>query len=418
MRSRRQHHRFLLMLLLALILIWHQAAPAIGAAGSGQQDPVTVLICVLDGCPDVSLSLLPESTFLRRLYEEENSRHKTINAVFPSSTAAGHTAIFTGTYPEENGVTGKEYLDDDGELVRFNTPDTTEVPTLFHMAGSEGFHTAMISAKATVAKRLSDGPDFTIWLDSIPEWVLESIGPPPDESAQYDDYAGCQIETDRWVLRAVEAYLEYDAEPAFIGINLASPDTCGHRFGPVPAEETFDALSSVSEGLEELVEVLEETRPGSWALIITADHGMTGVDKGITARSIISDITDKGVPMTLDGGALYVWADEEDIDEFADVLRQTEGVDEVITVEDKARRAELHIEHARTPSLIAIAERGYTFIEALPLMERTLGGHGTLIDTDLEVPLIVVGPNADMVDLEGVDCITDIRSVVEALWNM
>lgn len=416
MRRSRQHHRILLMLmlllLLVLILIW-----LVWLIWPKQQDPVTVLICVLDGCPDVSLSLLPESTFLRRLYEGENSRHKVINAVFPSSTAAGHTAIFTGTYPEENGVTGKEYLNDDGELVRFDTPDTTEVPTLFHMAGSKGFHTAMFSAKAIVARRLSDGADFTISLDSIPEWVIDSIGPPPDESAKYNDYAGWQIEIDRWVLRAVQAYLEYDAEPAFIGINLASPDACGHRFGPVPAEETVEALCSIGEGLEELVEALEETRPGRWALIITADHGMTGVDKGITARSIISDITDKDVPMSFDGGVLYVWADEEDIDEFADVLRQTEGVDEVITINDKGRRAELRIEHPRTPPLIAIAERGYTFIEALPLMERTLGGHGTLIDTDLEVPLIVVGPNVDMVDFEEVNSITDIRSVVETLWN-
>ena len=418
MTIRKQHHRILLLLLLAVIIVWPQAAPAIGAAGPGQQDPMTVVVCVLDGCPDHSLDYLPETTYLRRLSVDENSQHKTIEAVFPSSTAAGHGAIFTGTYPDENGITGKEYLGDDGELVRFNTPDTTEVPTLFHIARSAGYGTAMISAKANVCRRLSGATDFAIWSDSVPDWVIASVGPAPDEATQYDNYAGWHIELDQWVLRTVEAYLEYTDAPAFVGINLGSPDTCGHRFGPVPAVETTDALCAISEGLEKLVATLEATRPGRWSLIITADHGMTRVYTGITARDIIDDITDKDVPMTLDGGALYVWADDEDRGKIADALRQTEGVAEVIDIDDKARREELHIEHPRTPSLIAISERGYMFIEALLFMDYTLGSHGTLLNTDLEVPLIVVGPKADAINLENVNSITEIRSVVEMLFDI
>lgn len=417
MSSGKQHHRILLLLLLALIIVLPQAAPAIGAAGPGQQDPMTVVVCVLDGCPDVSLSSLPETAYLRRLCADESSQHKSINAVFPSSTAAGHAAIFTGTYPDKNGITGKEYLGDDGELVRFNTPDTTEVPTLFHIARSAGYGTAMISAKANVCRRLSGATDFAIWSDSVPDWAIESAGSPPDESTQYENYAGWHIELDQWVLRTVEAYLKYNNAPAFVGINLGSPDTCGHRFGPVPATETVDVLCAISEGLEKLVATLEATRPGRWSLIITADHGMTRVDTGIAARDIVGDITDKDVPMTLDGGALYVWADDEDRGKIADALRQTEGVAEVIDIDDKARRAELNIEHPRTPPLIAISERGYMFIEALLFMDYTLGSHGTLLDTDLEVPLIVVGPKADAVNLEKVNSITDIRSVVEMLFD-
>jgi phosphonoacetate hydrolase len=418
MSSGKQHHRILLLLLLALIIVWPQAAPAIGAAGLGQQDPMTVVVCVLDGCPYVSLSSLPETAYLRRLCEDENSQYKSIEAVFPSSTAAGHAAIFTGTYPEENGITGKEYLGDDGELVRFNSPDTTEEPTLFHIARSAGLGTAMISAKANVCRRLSGATDFAVWPGSVPDWVIESVGPPPDESTQYENYAGWYIELDQWVLGTVEAYLEHNDGPALVGINLGSPDTCGHRFGPVPATETTDALCAISEGLEKLVATLEATRPGRWSLIITADHGMTRVDTGIAARDIVGDITDKDVPMTLDGGALYVWADDDDRGKIADALRQTEGVAEVIDIDDKARRAELHIEHSRTPSLIAISERGYMFIEALLFMDYTLGSHGTLLDTDLEVPLIVVGPKADAVNLEKVNSITDIRSVVEMLFDI
>jgi predicted AlkP superfamily pyrophosphatase or phosphodiesterase len=415
---RKQHHRFLLLLLLAIIIAWPQAAPVLGAAGPERQEPMTVVVCVLDGCPDLSLSYLPETSYLRRLCADERYQYKSIEAVFPSSTAAGHAAIFTGTYPNKNGITGKEYLGDDGELHRFNSPDTTEEPTLFHIARSAGFGTAMISAKTNVCRRLSGATDFAIWPGSVPDWVIESVGQAPDEATQYENFSGWHIELDQWILRTVRAYLEHNDAPALVGINLGSPDTCGHRFGPVPAVETADALCAVSEGLEELARTLEATRPGRWSLIITADHGMTRVDTGITARDIIGDITDKDVPMTLDGGALYVWADDDDRDKIADELRQTEGVAEVIDIDDKARREELHIEHPRTPSLIAISERGYMFIEALLFMDYTLGSHGTLIDTDIEVPLIVVGANAGAVDLEEVNSITDIRSIVEMLFDI
>ncbi|MFY9135226.1 MAG: alkaline phosphatase family protein [Bacillota bacterium] len=417
MTLRKQHCRFLLLLLLAIIMAWPQAALATSAAGSEQQEQMTVVVCVIDGCPNLSLGCLPETAYLRQLCADERCQYKSIEAVFPSSTAAGHAAIFTGTYPERNGVTGKEYLDDDGELLRFKDPAVLEEPTLFHVARSAGLGTAMISAKANLCKMLSEATDFAIWPESVPDWVIETVGPPPDESTQYEDFAGWHIQLDRWVLRTVEAYLEQNDMPVFVGINVGSVDKCGHRFGPLPAAETAECLCSISEGLEELAATLEATRPGRWSLIITADHGMTRVDTGIAARDIIDDITDEDVPITLDGGVLYVWA-EDNRGKIADALRQTEGVAEVIEVEDVARRAELHIEHPRTPPLIAVTDRGCMFIEALLFMDYTLGSHGTTLDTDVDVPLIVVGRNADSVDIENVSSITDIASIARELLGI
>lgn len=416
MRTRKQHYRFLLLLLLAVIA-WPQAALVASAAGPEQQDPMTVVVCVIDGCPDLSLTYLPETEYIRQLCADERFQYKSIDAIFPSSTAAGHAAIFTGVYPGANGVTGKEYLDDDGELSRFNNPGVLDVPTLFDVARSKGLGTAMISSKANACKMLSGATDAAIWPASVPDWVIETVGPPPDESTQYGDFAGWYIELDRWVLKTVEAYLEQNDSPAFVGINVGSLDKCGHRFGPVPAAETAEALCAVSEGLEELVATLDATRPDRWCLIITADHGMTRVDTGIPARDIVGDVTDEDIPMTLDGGVLYVWAGD-DRARIAEALRLSEGVAEIIDIDDGARRAELHIEHPRIPPLIAVSERGYMFIEALLFMDYTLGSHGTTLDTDVEVPLIVVGPNATSIDLGRVNSITDISSIVETLFGM
>jgi len=116
------------------------------------------------------------------------------------------------------------------------------------------------------AEGLSGATDFAVWPGSVPDWVIESVGPPPDESTQYENYAGMVYRAGSVGARTVEAYLKYNNAPALVGINLGSPDTCGHRFGPVPATETVDALCAISEGLEKLVATLEATRPGRWSL--------------------------------------------------------------------------------------------------------------------------------------------------------
>lgn len=398
-----------LPLFLTALIVLGQAAlgPMLRASAAAQESASptqlgpTVVVVVLDGCPAGSLDLLPDEAFLGGGRRAGGCLAKAVRAVFPSSTAAGHAAIFTGRYPEETGVTGKEYLRADGSLGRFSSPDLLERPTFFEAARAAGFGTAMMSAKKNVRLMLSGAADVSVGADEVPDWILDAVGPPPDQSEQYDDYAGWHVKLDLWVLAAVQAYLEKDYSPAVIGINLGSPDKCGHRFGPAPAEETAAAIAAIGRGLEDLAAKLDAARAGNWCMIVTADHGMTQVDKGITALDIIDEVAESTmteIPATLDGGALFVWAEGEAESELAKALAGTEGVAEVIgqsSPADLARRAELRIRHPRTPPLIAVAASGYMFIESPLFMEYTRGSHGTAdLDTDLLTPLVVYGPRA------------------------
>ncbi|MBP7892105.1 MAG: alkaline phosphatase family protein [Firmicutes bacterium] len=441
--------RALPLFLVALIVLGQAAlAPASGApaadlahASLTQLGP-TVVVVVLDGCPVGSLDLLPDEAFLgaaRRGCDcgegcgtgcaDGDCLSTVVRTVFPSSTAAGHAAIFTGSYPEENGVTGKEYLLADGSPGRFSSPGVLERPTLFEVARAAGYGTAMMSAKKNVRLMLSGAADVSVGADDAPDWILSVAGPPPDESEQYADYAGWHVKLDLWVLSTVRAYLESNYAPALIGVNLGSPDKCGHRYGPAPAKETATAVAAMSQGLEALAATLDATRAGNWCMIVTADHGMTQVDKGITVLDIIDEVaesTGSEITATLDGGVLCVWAEGKARDELAKAFASTEGVAEVIGsdgpdcpegAKDQARRAELRIRHPRTAPLIALVQSGYMFIESPLFMDYTRGSHGTAdLDSDVLVPLIVYGPQADHADVDQLvhqaKSVTDICSIV------
>jgi len=430
--------RALPLFLVALIVLGQAAlvlassAPAADPAhASPTQLGPTVVVVVLDGCPVGSLDLLPDEAFLGAARRGCDCLSTVVRTVFPSSTAAGHAAIFTGSYPEENGVTGKEYLLADGSPGRFSSPRVLERPTLFEAARAAGYGTAMMSAKKNVRLMLSGAADVSAGADEVPDWILSAAGPPPDESEQYADFAGWHVELDLWVLGTVRAYLESSCAPALIGVNLGSPDKCGHRYGPAPAEETAAAIAAMSQGLEDLAATLEATRAGNWCLIVTADHGMTQVDKGITVLDIIDEVaesTGSEITATLDGGVLYVWAEGEAQDELAKALAGTEGVAEVIGpdgpggAKDQARRAELRILHPRTAPLIAVVQSGHMFIESPLFMDYTHGSHGTAdLDSDVLVPLIICGPQARNGKaqqlLSAAQSVTDIYGIVMDLLN-
>ena len=459
-----------LPLFLVALIVLGQAAPVL-ASGAPAADPAhaspaqlgpTVVVVVLDGCPAGSLDFLPDGAFLGAAGRDcdcgdgqgigcadSSCLSTVVRTVFPSSTAAGHAAVFTGSYPEENGVTGKEYLLDDGSPGRFSSPGVLERPTLFEAARAAGYGTAMMSAKKNVRLMLSGAADVSVGAEEAPDWILSAAGPPPDESEQYADFAGWHVKLDLWVLSTVRAYLESNYAPALIGVNLGSPDKCGHRYGPAPAGETAAAIAAMSEGLEALAATLDTTRAGNWCMIVTADHGMTQVDKGITVLDIIDEVaesTGSEITATLDGGVLYVWAEGEAQDELAKALAGTEGVAEVIgpggpegsegadcpdcpdcpdgakDQKDQARRAQLRIRHPRTAPLIAVVQPGYMFIESPLFMDYTRGSHGTAdLDSDVLVPLIICGPEARSGKaqqlLSAAHSVTDIYGIAMDLLN-
>ncbi len=399
-----------------LALLVSLLAAAMPAAASPRVgDRPTVVLAILDGCPAHSLDALPPEAYLREAAAK--GRFQRVRTVFPSSTAAGHAAILTGKWPEENGVTGKEFLREDGTLGAFSSPRLLEAPTIIEQAAGAGFRTAVISGKNGVRSLLGEGADLSVSPGLVPSWVLEKVGPPPDESTQYDDFCGWYESLDRWVIDVASAFVRDAGPGALVVLNLAGPDKVGHRFGPVPAPETTHCLVSAGKALEALAAVLEGVAGDDWAVVVTADHGMTPVSRAILPSEILESAGAGDCARSLDGGVLYVWPSATEQAAAIAALKNTEGVAEVMGPSDEARMR-IHATHPRSAPVIAVAGEGYMFIESAALMDYTRGSHGALLESDVVVPLIAYGPRASGVDTTSARYTVDIAGILAELLGI
>lgn len=405
-RIRRAFGIFLVLLVCLLAAAMPAAASPRGGARA------TVVLVILDGCPAHSVDALPPEAYLRQAAAKGHFQN--VRTVFPSSTAAGHAAILTGKWPDENGVTGKEFMREDGMLSGFSAPQLLEAPTIIERAARAGLHTALISGKDGVSSLFGEGADLVASPGSVPSWVLEKVGPPPDESNRYDNYCGWYESLDRWVINVASAFVKEAGPGTLIVLNLAGPDKLGHRFGPVPAPETTHCLVSAGEALGGLAAVLQEVAGEDWAVVVTADHGMTPVTRAIVPSEILESAGVGDCACSLDGGVLCVWPTPPDGDTVMAALERAEGVAEVIGPASEAR-TRLHATHPRSAPIIAIAREGYMFVESAAFMEYTKGSHGTLLETDVVVPLIVYGPRAAKTDIRAARDTVDIAAIVAEL---
>ncbi|MGE5572653.1 MAG: alkaline phosphatase family protein [Bacteroidota bacterium] len=401
--------------ILALLVCALAAAAVPAAASPGQGGRTTVVLVVLDGCPARSVDALPPEAYIRQLAAEGCFRP--VRTVFPSSTAAGHAALLTGKWPDENGVTGKEFMREDGTLGAFNSSRLIEAPTLMERAAMAGSRTAVISGKNGVRSLLGEGVDLAASPGQVPQWVLEKVGPPPAESAQYDDFCAWYEGLDRWVIDVASAFVKDAGPGALVVANLAGPDKVGHRFGPVPAPETTHCLVSAGKALEALAAVLEGVAGDDWALVVTADHGMTPVTRAILPRDILEAAGAGDCVFSLDGGVMCAWPTADRLDAVMTALRNAEGVAEVIGPGDAAR-VRVHATHRRSAPVIAIASAGYMFIESAAFMDYTKGSHGTLLESDVVVPLIVCGPRAARADIATARYTVDIAGMLARLLGI
>jgi phosphonoacetate hydrolase len=182
---------------------------------------------------------------------------------------------------------------------------------------------------------------------------------------------------------------------------LSTTDYMMHTYNPeeAPSQEHLHTLDKL---LGEIVSDHPRLE-----VYLTADHGMNAKREGLNPAIILSDqsILAKAVPIIRDkhqvhhknlGGACYVYLDRAtDQPKATEILRNTEGVEEIFDSKTAAR--EFHLHPDRIGDLFLLAKKDYAFGE-LPQARETIKirSHGSRYEA--RVPIFAYGRKVDMND--------------------
>lgn len=329
----------------------------------------------------------------------------TAHSVIPSFTNPNNLSIITGRPPAFHGIAGNYFYDREaGVEVMMNDARFLRAPTILAAFQQAGCKVAMVTAKNKLHALLSNGLDFskgtaiafssekadtaTIAQNGIDN-VLDFVGMslPDVYSAKLSEFvfaAGVQL------LKSFRPDVMY----------LSTTDFVQHTAAP-GSEAANDFYAMLDRYVGEL-------DAAGCTLLLTADHGMNDKHRsdgepdviylqqildeaiGAGASRVILPITD---PYVAHHGALgsfaTIYADENIRPKIVNILKNTEGVEEVLLAEEACARFELPAD--RIGDIVVLSSR-YKVLGTdeehhdLSQLTAPLRSHGGL--TEQVVPII------------------------------
>jgi predicted AlkP superfamily pyrophosphatase or phosphodiesterase len=208
----------------------------------------------------------------------------------------------------------------------------------------------------------------------------------------------------------------------FLFYYLPDYDYASHALGPGGAQEALarsdraiGALVDAAGGLDELL--------GRYAVVVCSDHGQTGVDRAVRLQDSLADLPATLVTASNRAGMVYLLPGARvDAREVAERLAGVDAVDVALFREHSATVAlrdggEARIDtddgdwRGRAARALANSNAGDVVVSAAPGVEfADLGGrhhagggsHGSLLDGDSLVPMLVVGGGQPPSEIAGV----------------
>lgn len=210
------------------------ALVSLGICGVATGGPRVVLISVDGLRPD---AITPETAPVLTGLMQRGTHAGTCYNDLPSATLPNHATMLTGLVADTHGL-----------LVDFDIPGTIPQPTLFDFAAAAGLRGAFFASKTKL--RFLAHPD-----------VLDTT----------------VIDTDTDSLtQKVLARLVPDG-PDAIFVHLRDPDSNGHRSGWM-SQAYLDAVTRIDGQIGQIVAALDADTSRESYLIVTADHGGTGLN--------------------------------------------------------------------------------------------------------------------------------------------
>jgi phosphonoacetate hydrolase len=317
--------------------------------------------------------------------------YKPVKGLMPSVTNINNASICCGVWPEEHGITGNTYFDEQRGVEDYTeSPDLLLAPTLFERAARKGVKSALLSSKAKTITFLLRGAEIVQTAENpTPEWV-QKIGPAQSIYSREINY---------WLMAAAIDVLKN--RPDIGCVYIHTTDYPMHTWAP-EAPESKEHLARMDDLIGQAMHVAPDA-----AFLVTADHGMNAKTlcwdlekvcerRGVPLRKAFSVGRDRYVKQHrgCSGGAYVYLKNAQDADRVREIVSGLKGVEKVI-----ARDAAAHdykLMKSRIGDLVVWGDKDTVFGEME--MEREdfptgLRSHGSL--HELDIPLFVYkGKNA------------------------
>jgi phosphonoacetate hydrolase len=315
-----------------------------------------------------------------------------VSAVYPTVTNTNNVSICCGAWPSDHGITGNSYFDEkSGTADYMESSDFIRVPTILERAAKREIPSALLTCKNKTIRLLSQGSSMAVAAEDAPGDFIQRYGKPAHVYSREINY---------WLWEVAVDLLRHRKDIKLIYVHTT--DYPMHMWSPSEAESK-EHMSR----LDELIGQAREAAPDA-AFLITADHGMNYkqrcwdlaracAERGAPVRFALSAEKDRYVKHHRTfGGAGWVWLNSpNDGRVVAETIAALEGVEEVLTRENAARR--FHLMPARIGDLVVIGDRDTVFGElesAREELEPTYRSHGSLHESD--VPAIVYNAAIDL----------------------
>jgi phosphonoacetate hydrolase len=311
--------------------------------------------------------------------------YKPVKGLMPSVTNINNASICCGVWPEEHGITGNTYFDEQRGVEDYTeSPDLLLAPTLFERAARKGVKSALLSSKAKTITFLLRGAEIVQTAENpTPDWV-QKIGPAQSIYSREINY---------WLMAAAIDVLKN--RPDIGCVYIHTTDYPMHTWAP-EAPESKEHLAR----MDDLIGQAMRAAPDA-AFLVTADHGMNAKTlcwdlekvcerRGVPLRKAFSVGRDRYVKQHrgCSGGAYVYLKNPQDAERVREIVSGLKGVEHVIARDAAAR--DYRLMKSRIGDLVVWGDKDTVFGE----MEREredfptgLRSHGSL--HELDIPLFV-----------------------------
>jgi phosphonoacetate hydrolase len=310
---------------------------------------------------------------------------KRVRGVMPSVTNVNLAGVCCGVHADKHGITANSYWDAEAGRERFMSDgNLLTATTLFQRAARFGVQSVLVSAKQKTIPLIGHGAAWAVGSQQPPPEAIRRYGAPPDIYS---------VEVNYWVWKVALDVIEHRPRVGLIFVHTT--DYPMHRYAP-DASESQAHLRTIDTFLK----AAAEADPGL-AFFVVADHGLNAkatvlnLDKALAARGV-------GVEVVLSaerdqyprhhsgyGGTAFVYLkDPGTADKAAEALRGIEGVEEVLTREEAARRYRLNPH--RIGDLWVTATKAVVFGPAAQereILPKGYRSHGSA--HELDIPCII-----------------------------